>query len=136
MVSSHDLELSDAKAPLVWFLSVSFVVLTALFLLLYWLMQPSAAANPGMAAFRPPPGTRLEPLPRKMDAPELAELPLPQTSTLAAEHVETAEGKTEKAAKREARVAVKKRPQTRKRREYQDPSSAYAQDRAQSWSWF
>ena len=27
------------------------------FLVLYWLMQPSATANPGLAAYRPPPKT-------------------------------------------------------------------------------
>jgi hypothetical protein len=41
----------------------------------YWLMQPRVITNPGLAAYKPPPATRLVPLPRKMDAPELAELP-------------------------------------------------------------
>jgi hypothetical protein len=41
----------------------------------YWLMQPRVIPNPGLAAYKPPPGTRLIPPPRKMDAPELVELP-------------------------------------------------------------
>jgi len=41
----------------------------------YWLMQPRVFPNVGLAAYEPPPATRLIPLPRKMDAPELADLP-------------------------------------------------------------
>jgi hypothetical protein len=43
----------------------------------YWLMQPRVIPNLGLAAYKPPPATRLIPLPRKMDAPELVELPAP-----------------------------------------------------------
>jgi hypothetical protein len=38
-------------------------------------MQPRVFANPGLAAYKPPPATRLIPLPRKMDAPKLVESP-------------------------------------------------------------
>jgi hypothetical protein len=38
---------------------------------LHWLLQPVVLPNPGLAAYRPPPGTRLEPMRRKSDAPEL-----------------------------------------------------------------
>jgi hypothetical protein len=55
---------------------IVFVSVTALGALTgYWLMQPRVFPNPGLAAYKPPPGTRLIPLPRKMDAPALVELP-------------------------------------------------------------
>ena len=37
-------------------------------------LQPATIANAGQAAYVPPPQTRLIPLPRKMDAPALAEI--------------------------------------------------------------
>jgi len=40
----------------------------------YWLMQPRMIANLGLAVYKPPPATRLIPLPRKSDAPELVDL--------------------------------------------------------------
>jgi hypothetical protein len=40
----------------------------------YWLMQPRVIANLGLAVYKPPPATRLIPLPRKSDAPELVDL--------------------------------------------------------------
>ena len=46
------------------------------FLALYELSQPTINPNPGLAAYTPPPATRLVPLPRQSDAPELAELPV------------------------------------------------------------
>lgn len=42
--------------------------------LMFSLLQPTRVSNPGMAAFDPG-ATRLVPLPRKSDAPALAELP-------------------------------------------------------------
>lgn len=110
------------------------------FLFLYWKMLPTVLINPGMAAYQPPPGTRLEPLPRKMDAPELAELP-DRTPAIVVD-----EGKPEikKLENGEARVAVRKRPRPPPQREYQTPaSSSYAQQwnrgyeaRRQASSWF
>jgi hypothetical protein len=40
----------------------------------YWLMQPRVIENLGLAVYKPPPATRLIPLPRKSDAPELVDL--------------------------------------------------------------
>ena len=45
-----------------------------LFLVLYELCQPTINPNPGIAAYTAPPATRLVPLPRQSDAPELADL--------------------------------------------------------------
>lgn len=65
-----------ADAPLFWVLSAILAVAAGLFLLLYWLCQPAINPNPGVAAYVAPAGTRLVPLPRKSDAPELADLPV------------------------------------------------------------
>ncbi len=66
----------NADAPLFWSLSAILAGGAVLFLLLYWLCQPTIHPNPGIAAYVAPAGTRLVPLPRKSDAPELAELPV------------------------------------------------------------
>ena len=61
--------------PILNALAVTVGLTAALFLLLYWLMQPKVFENPGLTAYQPPPGTRLEPPPRASDAPQLADLP-------------------------------------------------------------
>jgi hypothetical protein len=57
--------------------------MAGIFFFLYSQLQPAAIANAGQAAYIPPPQTRLIPLARKMDAPELAEIP-PLSSALGA----------------------------------------------------
>ena len=72
--------------------------------------------------FSPPPGTRLLPIPRKMDAPEVGDLtgdlPLPETAFAQAEP-------NEKHAK-SASVAVRKRTRVIPR-EHDEPALGYAQ---------
>jgi hypothetical protein len=58
-----------------WILSLVLAGSACIFLPLYSLTQPTIYANPGLAAYTPPPGTRLIPLFRKSDAPELVDLP-------------------------------------------------------------
>jgi len=65
----------DWDAPLFWCLSALLGGAAGLFFLLYSLCQPATNPNPGLAAYVPPPATRLLPPPRKSDAPELAGLP-------------------------------------------------------------
>jgi hypothetical protein len=65
----------DCDVALLWGLGAATVVAGCFGLLFMVLMQPDKYPNPGLAAYTPPPGTRLLPLPRKSDAPELAELP-------------------------------------------------------------
>jgi hypothetical protein len=64
----------DWDAPLFWCLSALLGGAAGLFFLLYSLCQPAMNRNPGLAAYVPPPATRLVPAPRKSDAPELAVL--------------------------------------------------------------
>src|SRR5262245_18783697 len=56
---------------------------SAFFAFLIWLYRPIVLENPGVAAYQPPPATRLVPLPRKMDAPELVETPSADRPVLA-----------------------------------------------------
>jgi hypothetical protein len=65
----------DYDVALLWGLGAASATAACFGLLLMFLMQPAEYPNPGLAAYTPPPGTRLLPLPRKSDAPELAELP-------------------------------------------------------------
>jgi len=61
------------------------------FAFLIWLFHPIVLENPGIAAYQPPPGTRLVPLPRKIDALEITEVP-PARNLAAAPQQETASG--------------------------------------------
>jgi hypothetical protein len=60
--------------PVMGYLIGYLAFMAGIFFLLYWQLQPAAIANAGQAAYVPPPQTRLIPLPRKMDAPALAEI--------------------------------------------------------------
>jgi hypothetical protein len=53
-----------------------------LFFLIYDLCQPTVYPNPGEVAYSAPQATRLIPLPRRSDAPEIADLPAEPPSAL------------------------------------------------------
>jgi len=49
--------------PILFLVSLASLTLTtAPLLILFWLMQPATLANPGLSAYTPPPGTRVEPV--------------------------------------------------------------------------
>jgi hypothetical protein len=56
------------------YLSGYLAFMAGIFFILYWQLQPATIANAGKSAYVPPPETRLIPLARRMDAPELAEI--------------------------------------------------------------
>jgi hypothetical protein len=85
MRTRHGDPSSEYAAPMAVCLLVFVILAGAGFLGGYWLMQPKVVPNEGLAAYEPPAGTRLIPLPRKMDAPELAELPKPPLETESAQ---------------------------------------------------
>jgi hypothetical protein len=58
-----------------WYLAALIGAGACFFLALHAIYQPTVYANPGLAAFHPPPGTRLIPVPGKHDAPILAAMP-------------------------------------------------------------
>jgi hypothetical protein len=74
MAGTRILPSDDLAAPLLGISGAILAGAAGLFLLIYFLCQPTVSANPGVAAYAPPPATRLVPLPRISDAPELAEL--------------------------------------------------------------
>ena len=88
----------------------------------YRLMQPRVIPNLGLAAYQPPPGTRLIPLPHKSDAPELADLPPTPVA------VETAQPERPPESVEKATVAGTPKPvaKRRKPRPVEDPWAAYA----------
>lgn len=99
--------------------------MAGIFLLLYWLLQPATIVNAGPAAYVPPPLTRLEPLPRKMDAPELVDLE-PQTQLQA-----LAQGDIVEALAPPPSVQPRRRIKKRQRIEVETraPRRAYAAER-------
>ncbi len=84
MAGTRELPSDDWTAPLLGVSSAILAGAAGIFALIFFLCQPTVSPNPGVAAFAPPPATRLVPLPRISDAPELAELPAEAHSGLAA----------------------------------------------------
>jgi hypothetical protein len=117
----------DESLPILNAFAVTLGLMAVLFALLYWLMQPKVFENPGMLAYRAPAGTRLEPLPRVSDAPQVAELPAEQAVAAVAQESLTPEA--QKPKKGEARKHAKKQSPVRVRREYQEPPNRFAQQR-------
>jgi hypothetical protein len=106
-----------------WILSLMLAGAGGLFLLFYSATRPTIYANPGIAAYSPPPGTRLIPLSRTSDAPELAGLPDEAPSPLSA----FAQAQpNEKPAKTDVRQPARKRPRPDPR-EYEERKPGYAQ---------
>jgi len=117
--------------PILNALAVTLGLTAALFLLLYWLMRPKVFENPGLAAYQPPAGTRLEPPPRASDAPQLADLPAEKAAPMVAEASpqEVAQPLKAEAPKAEKRKLAKKQPPARARREHQEAPNRFAQQR-------
>jgi hypothetical protein len=124
MVRSRVSADEDGAIPLLGVVLGCFALMSGVFLLLYWLLQPVKVANLGLAVYAPPPSTHLEPLPRKMDAPEVAELaPLSPQHALAMAPSAVAESPP----KQEVRPpAVPKRQRAKPRREPQPYGYAYS----------
>jgi hypothetical protein len=106
--------------------------MAGIFLLLYWLFQPVALVNAGVAAYVPPEKTRLVPGPRKMDAPELVALePLPRVEPSPLEALAKGSAGTATEArpvKREARKRIR-RPSYEARAEVRESPRGLGWDR-------
>jgi hypothetical protein len=120
------IELKDAVVTLVLYLA-SWLFAALPFLFLFWLMQPTVRANPGISAYNAPPATRLEPLARKMESPEPSESGEPPSqSSLAINFAQDYSQQLEE--RREVRAVDRKRPRRVHRRKYEEPAHAYARD--------
>jgi len=122
--------------PAIGYLSGYLAFMAGIFWFLHWLMQPVAIVNAGQSAYIPPPQTRLEPLPRKMDAPALVDLaeikPLDSPLAALAKVEETTassnNGSSRPTKKRSRTEAAPREP----RRAYAE-RSAYYQSYDRSW---
>ena len=136
--------------PILNALAVTLGLTAALFLLLYWLLQPKVFENPGLAAYQPPAGTRLEPRPHSSDAPQLADLPAEKAVSTVAKSspqqvaqppkAETPKAEKRKLAKKHAPVRVqrerKKSPNRfAQQREYREWPNRFAQQADFGWGW-
>src|SRR5262249_18051558 len=106
-------------------------ITAGIFFFLYWLLTPAVVVNPGLKAYVPPPATRLVSAPRKMDAPELAELgPVSSLHALAQDY--QANAAVESSPKAEVQRPVRKRERAPVRREEgRQPPAGYAAQ----WQW-
>ena len=103
------------------------------FFALYWLMQPSVSANPGLAGYRPPPKTVVH----YADSPWVPPAPseaLPTAATEPASEVSITEEPKKETKKQEARTTPRRaRPVT----EQPNPFWGYASSRSSgSRPWF
>jgi hypothetical protein len=106
MVKRLKSQSDESVLPVILMLSAILAVVGCFWLLLFYFSQPTIYPNPGLAAYVPPPGTRLLPLLRKSDAPELANLPDEPPSPLAALAQAQDQKRFESAARRRPRVAI------------------------------
>jgi len=83
-MAKNNSQSGERVLPLFWLVGVITGVVGCFWFMLFHLSQPAIYANPGVAAYTPPPATRLIPLPRKSDAPELAYSPDAPASPLTA----------------------------------------------------
>jgi hypothetical protein len=123
MAQPWKLQHDQAAVIQFWILSLILAAAGGLSLLFYSATRPTIYANPGIAAYTPPPGTRLVPLPRSSDAPELVDLPDQASSPLTA----LAQAQpNEKPAKTDVRPPARKRPRSDPH-DYEERKPGYAQ---------
>jgi hypothetical protein len=84
MTRQPRLSAQESVLPLVGTVSAIAAIIGCFWFFVLYLSQPTTFPNPGLAAYTSPVGTRLIPLPRESDAPELAEvqeeLPSPRSA--------------------------------------------------------
>jgi hypothetical protein len=133
MLSRSSSPQGESYAPILLAMTIVFAVACALFLALYWLMQPTSVPNPGIAAFHPPRGTRVEPL--GLDEWERAESSVLRSS-FASDYerpLEVAPPVAQPPVIRK-QVVVRKPPKSQPNR-YENPGNAYAQQRVGGGFW-
>jgi len=108
MIRRSKLQNHELGPAVIWIVSAITAVVGCFWLLIFDLSRPTVYANPGVPAYTPPPGTRLLPLPRTSDAPELADLPNepPSPLTAMARAIDQKEAVPELPARKRPSVAV------------------------------
>ena len=120
-------EVDDLNYPIMYCLVTLSLFAGTFFAFLIWLFQPIIIENPGVAAYQPPPGTRLVPLPRHMGAPEVAEIPTARDLAVVPPDDNTSRGLAVK--KSSTRVAKLRPPQKIVPRWYAERAFAYERRR-------
>jgi hypothetical protein len=141
MAGNQDLD--GIPLPVFGAVSLALAMVIVVFGTLYWLMQPTVNPDPGMAAYHPPPGTILEPAPRKADGKELTAVaePAPEITasvpaTLDLPKEDMAKGKRAPGIKK-GQATIRPRPRNERK-----PIYSYAQEahtsarRPGAWPWF
>ena len=133
-------KLGDVMATPILFLAslASLTLMTTPLLFLFWLMQPATRANPGLSAYYPPTGTRLEPIAHRVES---SDQPREFSSAInfAREYArpELAEDAQLKeiqvSAKHEGRLTGRKQSRFGYRHQYEQSVHAYAQERNDRW---
>jgi hypothetical protein len=128
MASYRQFDPHDNLVPILGYLTFIGLIFLTFFSFLLWLSKPVILANPGMAAYKPTPATRLEPVLRKMDAPEVAALPetAPEAERAQANVAEP------RSHKQDVRPQIRKRTRVVARRQHQQPAYAAIQG-GNSW---
>jgi uncharacterized iron-regulated membrane protein len=133
-------KLGDVMATPILFLAslASLTLMTTPLLFLFWLMQPAARANPGVSAYNPPPGTRVEPIAHRVESSDQPrELSSATNFTREYARPELAEDaqlqETQVSTKREGRLTGRKQSRVGYGRKYKQSAHAYAQERNDHW---
>jgi hypothetical protein len=126
--------------PAFGYLSGYLAFMAGIFLFLYWLLQPVTITNAGQSAYIPPPQTRLVPVARKFDAPELLELadtrPLSTSLTALAQVEDAKPSNNDRRAKKRNRSETATR-ESRRSYAYERNFSyrSYARYSSRSYRW-
>jgi hypothetical protein len=105
MARQSILDTDECALPFFWGVGTIAALTCAFWFLVVYLSHPTVYPNPGLAAYSPPPGTRLMPLQRQTDAPELVELDVEPSSSVTA----VAQAQTSEKHAKPSRGAVHKR---------------------------
>jgi hypothetical protein len=122
MIKRSSFRSDEWALPFLWTVGAVAALCGCFWLLVVYLSQPTVYPNPGLATYTPPPGTRLLPLPRKMDAPEVGDLAGDPPSPVNA----VAQAQTNEKRAKSASAAVRKRTRVIPR-EHDEPALGYAQ---------
>jgi len=120
--------------PILFLASFASLTLTTMpLLILFWLMQPAARTNPGVTAYSPPPGARVEPIAHTVESrdppAELSSATNFARDYTRPELIEDAQLQQIKATpKHEPRTASRKQARAGYRRKYEQSARAYAQE--------
>jgi hypothetical protein len=130
LAMSFETQVDDWTYPVMYSLIKLSLSAAVFFAFLIWLYQPRVLENPGVAAFQPPPATRLVPAPRKMDPPEIFEI----ASTGARVAVVDGNRSSDAIIKKSISRVGKHKPRQKAVPLYRDRERVFANDRYRGWN--